>query len=170
MKHAPGWSSKNYRKFPTEAGRVLHGTMTREITGTTNITGKSYFVSATRFTGLPGMDPFTTYRRKAADGIYAINGFDPQQREYLETALPLAVGKKWTAVTDDKTVITVDAQEDISVGGQKYEKCLKIVSRADGRSPGGTSYLVPNVGTVRDTSKQGGATFEFTLKSFSGTK
>ncbi len=151
-------------------GRTFNGTMTREITGTKVIAGKTYFVSYTRFSGLPGMQPFTTYRRKAADGIYAINGFDPKKREYLETALPLSVGKTWQAVTDDTTTITVAAQEDLTVGDRKYEKCFKIVSSADGLSPSGTYYLAPNIGNIRDSSKQGGATFEFTLTKFTGTK
>jgi hypothetical protein len=144
--------------------------MIREITGTESIAGKTYFVSATSFVGLPGMDKFTTYRRKASDGIYTINGWDPTKREYLETALPLGVGKKWTAVTDDKTVVSVEAQEDLTVGDKKYQKCFKIVSRADGSSPSGTYYSAPNIGNVKDSVKQGGATYEFTLKAFRGAK
>ena len=155
----------------TPDGSVFHGTAVREITGTEVIDGKTYFKSVTRFTGLPGMNQFTTYRRKTPDGIYAINGFDPQKHEYLETGLPLTVGKTWTAAIDtDKTIFTVEKEETVSVGDRKYEKCLKVVYRSNGPSPSGHFYLAPNTGNVMETLKQGGATFQFTLKSFNNSQ
>lgn len=154
----------------TPAGKVLHGTMTREITGTAVIAGKTYFVSATRFDGLPDMQPFSTYRRKGSRGIYAINSFDPQKKEYIEAAFPLTVDQKWRSAGDDMMTFTVAAEEDVTVNGRRYPGCLKIVSSADRFSPVGTYYLAPYVGNVRDTAKQGGATYEFTLNSFNGTK
>jgi len=158
--------------FTTPDGRTIHGTAIREIAGTEVIAGTTYFKSVTRFNDIPGMTQFTTYRRKTKDGIYAINGFDPQKREYLETGLPLSVGKTWTAAPSDKekTVFSVESQETVTVGNRKYEKCFKVNYRSDGPSPSGYFYLAPNIGNAIETLKQGGATFQFTLKSFSGNK
>lgn len=164
------WEANIHLKTPD--GRTIQGTSIREITGTEIIGGKTYFKSVTRFNNIPGMTQFTTYRRKAEDGIYAINGFDLKKREYFETGLPLAVGKTWTATATDneKTTFTVESQETITIGESKYEKCFKVVYRSDGQSPSGHFYLAPNVGNVAETLKQGGATFQFTLKSFNEGK
>jgi hypothetical protein len=153
-------------------GRTIHGSAIREIAGTEVIAGKTYFKSVTRFNDIPGMTQFTTYRRKTKDGIYAINGHDPEKREYLETGLPLSVGKTWTATSTDKetTVFSVERQETVTVRNRKYEKCFKVSYRSDGLSPSGYFYLAPNIGNVIETFKQGGATFQFTLKSFTGDK
>ena len=156
----------------TPDGHVMHGTAIREITGTEIIAGQTYFKSVTRFTDIPGMTQFTTYRRKSKDGIYAINGIDPLKREYLETGLPLVAGKTWTVTTTDneKTVFSVEPEETVTIGDRKYKKCFKVVYRSEGSSPSGFFYLAPNTGNVIETLKQGGATFKFTLKSFSSAK
>lgn len=151
----------------TPDGRTFHGTMTREITGTEMINGKTYFVSSTTFARLPGMEAFTTYRRQTADGIYAINGFDAKMVEYLETALPLVPGATWRSVGDgESTTYTIVAKENLIVAGRKYEDCLKVNYVSTGRSPSGTYFLAPNVGNIRDSVTVAGVRFEFTLVTF----
>jgi len=156
----------------TPDGRTNRGTVIREITGTEVIAGKTYFKSVTRFTDIPGMTRFTTYRRKAEDGIYAMSSLDPHKREYLETGLPLEVGRTWTVTISDteKTVYSVEARETVTVGDRKYEKCFKVSYRSNGLAPSGYFYLAPNIGNVTETLRQGGATLQFKLKSFSGGK
>lgn len=153
-------------------GSTVQGTATREITGTEVIRGKTYFVSETSVSGIPGMAAFTTYRRKAADGIYIINGGDAAKAEQLETALPLAVGKSWEtpSSTGGKVRFTVAALETVKAGPRRFEKCFKINWRSDDGALTGHFHLAPNVGNVLETTKAGEARLEFVIESMTQKK
>src|SRR5689334_2059569 len=157
-------------ELTTPDGEVIQGTAVREITGTEEISGRTYFKSVTRLSGIPGLSQFTTYRRRAKDGIYAINGFDAKRREYLETGLPLAVGKTWTAKPSEHETMEfkVERQEKVQVNGRTHDECLKVVYHSSGAAPSGHFYLAPGSGNVSETLEQGGATYRFTLKQLSG--
>lgn len=155
----------------TPDGRTVQGKAIREITGTEVINGKTYFTSVSKVDGIPLFKPFTTYRRKTAEGVFAISASDPKKLEYLETALPLAVGKTWEVSSDKgRMFFTVEAQEAVTVGKVKYEKCFKLAYRAEGTPFSGHFHLAPNVGNVTETMKVGAATLIFTNQSFTTPK
>ncbi len=153
-------------------GSTVQGTATREITGTEVIGGKTYFVSETSVSGIPGMGAFTTYRRKAADGIFSIDGSDASRTERLETALPLAVGKKWEApsAAGGKVFFEVEAQEAATAGKRKFEKCFKITWRSEDGAMSGQFHLAPNAGNVLETTKSAGTTLQFVIDSLTQKK
>jgi hypothetical protein len=147
-------------------GTIARGRLVREIVGTERISGQVYFKSVTRHVGLRGLTDFTMYRRKAADGIYAIDAADPQKREYLETALPLTIGRKWTmARYGTRITHTVEAMETLSVAGRKFERCLKVTSRWEGTPAKGYFYLAPGVGNVLEVIDLGESRLKYTLES-----
>jgi len=146
---------------------VMRGKAHREITGTEMVNGKLYFVSVTRFTGLDGFQGWTTFRRQAEDGIRAIYASDPEKREYLETALPLKVGRTWTMSTSaGHTLFRVTERETVKVGKREYKDCFKLMYDSTGTLPRGHFYLAPGIGNVSETFEQNGATFRITLESF----
>ena len=149
-------------------GSIVRGSARREITGTKVIDGKTYYVSATRFTGIRGWTEMTTYRRKTPEGIFAIRASDPNMEEYLETALPLVAGKtwKWNRKSGEKTVFTIGPPETVMVGEQKYTNCFKIAFRSDAPFPTGHFYLAPNVGNVSESFSQGPVSVQFKLTAF----
>jgi hypothetical protein len=157
-------------EMTTPGGGTVNGSAVREILGTKTINDVSYFIVKTSFTGLPSMKDITMYRRKTARGIYAINALDKEGREFLEAALPLAVGQSWKTVIFSTVVMsTVEAKESVTVGGKTYEDCVKVVYKTD-RGPSGTYYQAPDVGNVLETTTINGAKFKFSLKAFSGLK
>jgi hypothetical protein len=146
---------------------VMRGKAHREITGTEMLNGKLYFVSVTRFSGLEGFQGWTTFRRQAEDGIRAIYASDPEKREYLETALPLKVGRTWTMSTSaGHTLFRVTERETVKVGKREYKDCFKLMYDSTGTLPRGHFYLAPGIGNVSETFEQNGAMFRITLESF----
>jgi hypothetical protein len=158
------WESSVEITLPS--GEVRYGSAIREITGTQTIAGKSYFVSVTRYVGLPGFTPLTTYQRKTADGIYTLDGPEGERPEYRETALPLAVGQRWTVDTGARGHFHVEKEENIVVAGRAFEKCLKIVFQSDGGTSHGAYYLAPHIGIVLDVAEHRGTRFRLALLSF----
>jgi hypothetical protein len=158
-------------ELTTPGGKIVQGSAVREITGTEQVNGLTYFVVTTTFKDLPQMKDFTMYRRKTTRGVFAINSMDKEKREVMEAALPLTVGQTWkTTIYTQVIVSTVEAKESVTAGGKTYADCMKVTYKADGNGASGTYYQAPDVGNVLETTSIGGSTFKFTLKSFSGMK
>jgi len=152
-------------------GQVVKGTAVREITGTDKIEGYTYFIVTTSFTGLEKMKDFTMYRRKSANGIYAINALDKTKQEHLEVALPLTVGASWkTTVFGQVITSTVEAKEPLKIGDKTYADCMKISYNSGDGKLSGTYWQAPDVGNVQEETKANGVTFKFTLSKYSGLK
>jgi hypothetical protein len=108
-------------------GTTTRGRIVREVVGTEELGGRTYFKEVATVTGVPGLDDFTTYRRKAADGSYLILADDAARKEMLETPLPLKVGAEWTMENErGKVSYRVVAQGSVTAGGKNYEGCYRI--------------------------------------------
>jgi len=148
-------------------GSVQRGKAHRAIIGVESGRGTNYVVSVTQFSGLPGLGGFRTYRRRAEDGIHAINAADPEQIEYFETALPLETGRTWTASSRaGHTLFRVTGRESIKIGRREYKDCFRVEYDSTGAMPHGHFYLAPGIGNVSESFAVGGAKFRVTLDSF----
>jgi hypothetical protein len=152
-------------------GQKTQGTVVREITGTKKVELYTYFVVETSFTGLPNMKDFTMYRRKSAQGVYAISAIDKTQQENLEIALPLEVGQTWKTIRGMMVIVsTVEAREPVKIGDQTYQDCVKISYKSSDGKLSGVYWQAPDVGNVQEQTSVGGSVYKFTLKKFSGLK
>lgn len=148
-------------------GRSLQGKMTREITGTRVIEGKTYFTMETRVEGIPGMKSFTTYRRHGEDGVYAISAADPKLAEFMESPRVMTPGRVWEVpMPQGKMIFRVEGIEPVTVGEVTYKDCCKVSYRSDTLPFRSAFYLARNVGSVTETIKSGDATIVFLLRSF----
>jgi hypothetical protein len=155
----------------TPDGKSVESKGTREITGTEVIDGKSYFTTVTRFDGIPLLKPFTSYRRRTAEGILSISASDPEKLEYLECPLPVQIGKTWEIRSNQgKMFNKIEEAEPIVVGNVRYDKCFKVSYRTDNYPYSGYYYLAPNIGNAKEFMKLGEATFVFTLRTLVGPK
>jgi hypothetical protein len=151
-------------------GNVIHGKAVREITGTQKINGLYYFVVNTTFENVPKIKDFTTYRRKTARGVFAINAADPEKRECLESVLPLTVGQSWKTIVGMMPITsTVEGKESVTVGGRTYDNCIKVSTKT-GVGPNSVYYQAPDVGNVLETTTIDGIAFKFSLSKYSGLK
>lgn len=152
-------------------GQKVQGTVVREITGTMKIDLYTYFVAETMFTGLPDMKDSTTYRRKSAQGVYAISGLDKAKQEYLEIALPIEIGQSWKTIRGSMVITnTVEAKEPLKIGDQTYADCVKIGYQSSNGKLSGTYWLAPDIGNIQEETNFGGILYKFTMKKFSGLK
>lgn len=152
-------------------GRTLLGTAKREITGTENIRGKSYFVTRTTVEGIPGFHPFITYRRKDKDGVYSIKEDDPSRTEVLETPLPLVKGRAWEiSSSEGATQHRVEGIESVTLRGVVFANCVRITSRAANQSYTSEYYLAPGIGNVTETIRSGEVILVFVHTDLSGQK
>lgn len=148
------------------SGKVIRGTATREITGTKEIDGKTYFISVTSAQNVPGFQAFTTYQRKQPDGIYAIRESDPEKKEYLEMPLPLVLGKTWDMPAEKgKLNFHVENLETVQVGATNHRNCFKISYRSDAFDFSSTYYLAPGIGNIMEQMKVGAGSMIFTHKA-----
>lgn len=158
------WTADVVAESP-KGGRI-DGTAIREITGTKEIGGKTYFVMKTSIEGIPGFGTVITFRRQQADGIYFISESDPEKKEYLEMPLPPTVGKTWEVpVASGKFVHRIESVEAATVGGTKYEKCLKVSYRSDFMDFSSYYHAAPGIGNVMETMSMGGDKLVFTHKA-----
>lgn len=117
------------------------------------------------------MKNFTMYRRKSAQGVYAINAVDKTKQEHLEIALPLEVGNTWkTSLGLQIITSTVEAKEPLKIGDKTYEDCVKISYKSNDGTVSGIYWQAPDVGNVQEETKVRGTVYKFTLKKFSGLK
>lgn len=148
------------------SGKVIRGTATREITGTKEIGGKTYFISVTSAQNVPGIKTFTTYQRKEPDGIYSIRESDPEQKEFLEMPLPLILGKTWDIPAEKgKLNFHVEGLDTAQVGAASYKNCFKIAYRSDAFDFSSFYYAAPGIGNIMEQMKVGGGTMVFRHKS-----
>jgi hypothetical protein len=148
------------------SGKVTRGTATREIIGTKEIDGKTYFVSVTSAQNVPGIKTFTTYQRKQPDGIYAIRESDPEKKEFLEMPLPLVLGKIWDIPAEKgKLNFHVEGLETAQLGATSHKNCFKIAYRSDVFDFSSSYYLAPGIGNIMEQMKVGGGTMIFKHKS-----
>ncbi|QIF05818.1 hypothetical protein [Roseimicrobium sp. ORNL1] len=148
------------------SGKVLRGIATREIIGTKEIDGKTYFISVTNAKNVPGITTFTTYQRKQPDGIYTIRESDPEKKEFLEMPLPLVLGKLWDIPAEKgKLTFHIENLEAVQVGTTSHKNCFKISYRSDAFEFSSTYYLAPGIGNVMEQMKVGSGTMVFSHKS-----
>jgi hypothetical protein len=148
------------------SGKVIRGIATREITGTKDIDGKTYFISVTTARNVPGITTFTTYQRKQPDGIYSIRESDPEKKEFLEMPLPLILGKTWDIPAEKgKLNFHVENLETVQVGTTSHKNCFKISYRSDAFDFSSSYYAAPGIGNVMEQMKVGGGSMVFTHKS-----
>lgn len=148
------------------SGKVIRGTATREITGTKEIDGKTYFISVTTAKNVPGIQAFTTYQRKQPDGIYSIRESDPDQKEFLEMPLPLILGKSWDIPAEKgKLNFHVEGLETVQVGTNSHKNCFKISYHSDAFDFSSYYYAAPGIGNVMEQMKVAGGSIVFTHKA-----
>jgi hypothetical protein len=116
------------------------------------INGKTYrkYVSKVQGVSMDEQAP-TDYMRTTPQGLYSIEGDNKDKPEYLDYPFPLKVGTTWTRVTPEgEEKCRVEGVETVELPTQKYEDCLKIVSKLEGAEPRETvEYLAKGVGTVK---------------------
>lgn len=143
------------------------GELTMRNAGDEKLEGKTSSKMVVGYSGKPLLDPVIVYRRKAAEGIYEIEGLHRDAGEYLALPTPIKAGQTWTVTTGTRTThYSVEQLPVYETAAATYKNCIKInYTSQDSAGPSsGYSIRAPNVGEVKGHVENGSIVLEYVRK------
>jgi hypothetical protein len=159
---------------PGKESQIRTGKEICRCVGVEKIGGQEYFKVVTFFEGFPEMNEANTWYRRAAEGVYRVDGSATNQEQFF-FPLPLKPGTAWTNETSGgRTVGVIEGPATVDLPNRSYSNCAKVrLEMADkkGKILGKTAlYLAPGVGGVKAETEFGDVQFKLRLAKTSGLK
>jgi hypothetical protein len=150
---------------------IQKGKLLMRVVGEETINGKTYTKYQTVSSGISEVESLISYDRRSPEGIYWIDGEHKDSSEYLETPLPVSIGRSWAVQRPNiglKKHCKAEAIETVEVLEHTYENCLKVSCYGRGRYGDyeAYSYYAPGIGEVKTVTKYGTLKLVTTLDNY----
>jgi serine/threonine protein kinase len=161
------YAAETATRVPGRDPQIRSGTEVCRCVAIEKIGGQEYFKVVTFFRGFPDASEAATWYRRAADGIYRIDG-KSENPERLFLPLPSQGEYSWTVEESAaKSVSSIAAIETVDLPECSYRDCLKlhtVNSDKQGRiTSQSTFYFVRGLGGVKGDLEFGDLTLKLHL-------